>query len=97
MLKMDFNKHDVIAMHAELATACERVHKRIKVRELATSHKLDHMNHLRLLKKLAAWRRTNGFDRNEVLAERQHRPQGHVCSVDDPKHYEYQIDEYNDP
>ena len=46
------------------------------------------MHHVRLLEKLAAWRRTNGFDWSEVLTERQHRTQGHVYS---------QIDVYFDP
>ena len=37
------------------------------------------MDHLRLLEKLSASRIANGFDRSEVLVERQDRIQGNVC------------------
>ena len=84
---MNFAKDDVIAIHAELTAARERVHTLMRVWDLTVSHKLDRMNHLRLLEKFAAWRRTNGFDMSEVLTETQHRAQGHTCSVDDPEHY----------
>ena len=70
---MNFTKHDVTAMHAELAATRERVHKLILAREIAASYRLDQINHLRLQDKLAAWRRTNGFDRSEVLSKRQCR------------------------
>ena len=78
MLKMNLNKHDVIAMFAELAAARNSVHRPIRVRGFAASHMSDQTSHLRLVEKLAAWRRTNEFDRSEVLAERQHRTQGHI-------------------
>ena len=92
---MNSIKHDIINMHTELAEAHERVHKLIRVWELAESHKLDQMNHLQLLEKLAASRRTNDFHTSEALAERQHRTQGYMCSVDYPKHH--QIDIYFNP
>ena len=75
-------------MHAELTAIHDRMQKLILVMEIVASHRLDQMNHLRLLENLAAWRRTNGFDRFEVLTERQHRTQGHVYS---------QMDVYFDP
>ena len=67
---MNFNKHDVITIHADLAAARERVHKLIGVKELDASHKLDEMNHLWLPEKLAVSRKINGFNRIEVLDER---------------------------
>ena len=73
-------------MYADLAAICERVHICIRVKEITISHKLKQMCHLRLLEKSAAWKRDDRFDRREVTAERQHRPLGHLCSVDDPKH-----------
>ena len=83
-VKITFTEHDVTTMHTELAAIRERVHKLIWVRESATSHK-----YLRLLQKLAAWKRDDGFDRREVTAER--RALKHVCLVDDPKHPEIQV------
>ena len=71
LVEMSFTKHDSIAMHAELTATRERVHKRILVEKIAVSHRLDQMNNFRLLEELAAWKRTNGFDRSEVLAERR--------------------------
>ena len=83
-------------MHTELDVFCKHVQKHILVREIATSHRLDEMNHLRLREKLAVWRRTNGFDRIEVQDDRQHGSEGiYMCSVDDPTHY--QIDVCFDP
>ena len=82
-------------MHAELDALHKRVDELKLVREISTSHRSDEMNHLRLRKKLAAWRRKNGFDIIEVQDERQHRSEGHMCSVDDLKHC--QTDVYFDP
>ena len=76
----------MIATHAELTAICERVHMLILVREIAASHRLEQMYHLRLLEKVSVWRRNDGFDRNEVLAERQGRTQRHVYSVDGSEH-----------
>ena len=51
------------------------------------------MNHLLLREKLATWRRDNGFDRIEVQDEEwwQQKSQGHVCSVEDPKHSQINV------
>ena len=54
LVKMNFTEHNLIAMHAELAAFCEPMHKLILVREIAASHRLDQMHHLRLLKTVAA-------------------------------------------
>ena len=95
LMKMNFAKHDVIVVNEELTAARERMHKIVVVREIAASHILYQMNNIRLLEKLAAWRRTNGLDINEVLAERQRMIQGHVCSVDGLGYS--QIEVYFDP
>ena len=90
-MKMIFPKHDIIAMHTELAAICKRVHKLILIIEIAPCHRLDKFHYFRLLEKLATWRRNNGFDRSEVLPERQRRIQWHACSVNDPEHSESEI------
>ena len=82
-------------MYVEIAAARARRNTLIGAMELAASNMLDQMDHLRLLEKLLARRRTNRFYRSEVLADRQYRAQEHMCSVDDPK--QAQIDVYFDP
>ena len=69
MVKLSFTEHGVTAMHAELAAIRERVHKLFRIRGIAVSHKLEHIRHFRLLEKLAAWKRDDGFDSREVIAE----------------------------
>ena len=88
---MNIIEHDVTAVYIELLVFHERAHKLILVREIAASHRMDKIHHLRLLEKLAAWRKNDGFDRSEVLAEKQRRIQEHVCSVDGPKHSEVEM------
>ena len=56
-------------MVADLAITRGRVRKLIRVRELAASHKLEKMRRVRMLEKQAAWKREDGFDRIEVIAE----------------------------
>ena len=74
-----------------IAAIRERVHKIIMVRELIAFYRLDNMNQLRLQEKLAPWRRSNDFDKTEVMAERQHRTQGRVCSAEDPEHFGIEV------
>ena len=45
---MAFTEQEVAAMHAELAAIRERIHKLILTREVAASHRLEQMRHLRL-------------------------------------------------
>ena len=47
-----------------------RVHRLIRVRELAASHLLEQMRRVRMLEKQAAWEREGGFDRIEITAQR---------------------------
>ena len=79
-MKNNFSKYDIIVMHVELAIIRERVHTFILVREIIAFHRLDQMYHLLLLEKVTAWRRNDGFDRSEVLAERQRRTQRGMSS-----------------
>ena len=75
-MKINFDKHYVIAMHVELAAARKRVHKLSRVRELVAFYKVAQMNYLRLLEKTAAWRTTSGFDRSEILLRDRSGPRG---------------------
>ena len=54
VVKITFTEQEVTAIHAKLEAIRERVNKLIMTREIAALHKLDEMQHLRLLKKLAA-------------------------------------------
>ena len=78
-------------LHAEVALVRERVHKLTLVREIAAFHRSDKMHYLRLQERLAVGKKNNGFDRSEVLAERQRKIQGRVCSVDDPNNSKIEI------
>ena len=49
------------------------------------------MHHLRLIEKFVPWKRDDGFDRSEVLAETQCGTQGRVCWVDDPEHSKTEV------
>ena len=60
-------------MLADLAAVRERVHKLIRVRELAASHKLEQMLHVQMREKAAGWMREDSFDRNEIIAKRHQR------------------------
>ena len=64
--KINFSKHDIVAVHAELTITRDGVHKLALVREIA--HLADSTT---AIEKLIAWRRTNGFDRSEALAKIQ--------------------------
>ena len=86
-VKIKFTEHDVTTMHAKLAAAREPVLKLIRIRELAACHKLEQMCHLRLLEKLTAWKRDDGFDRNKIIAEKHWRTLRRLYSGDDPKHF----------
>ena len=46
-----------------------RVRELTRVRDLASSHKLEQMRRVRVLEKQAAWKREGGFDRVESIAE----------------------------
>ena len=52
-----------------LRVTCERVGELIRDRELASSHQLEQMRHVRMLEKQAAWKRERGFDRTEIKTE----------------------------
>ena len=56
-------------MLAELREACRRIRKLSTLRKTVATHRLKELRHLHALKKLAAWRRSNGFDRCGVHDE----------------------------
>ena len=82
-------------MHAELDAFCKREYNVIFVREIATSYRLNEINHIRLRDKFTAWRRSTCFGRIEVQDETQHRNEGHMCSVDNLRHCQTNV--YFDP
>ena len=75
---MNFNKHDVTGMHAELDTVPKRVHKLILVREVTASHRLDGMNHLRLLGSLQSGGKTIVSTGSRYRVRSSTRPRG-IC------------------
>ena len=66
---MTFPERDVRLMIAELAATRERVCELIRVRELASLHKLEQMRRVQMLGKHATWKREGGFDRIEIIVE----------------------------
>ena len=52
-----------------LAIICGRLRKLIRIRKLATSHRLDQMRSVRMLEQRVTWMRENSFDRIEAIAE----------------------------
>ena len=84
-MKMKFITHDVTDMQAELAVVRERVHKLVLIREFAASHKLEQILRVRVPKQAAAWKREDGFDRNEIIAERYRRTLRRLYAGDDPE------------
>ena len=60
----------MIAMLADLTTVRERVQELFLVRYLAASHKLEQILRVSVRVNAAAWKRENGFNRNEIKAER---------------------------
>ena len=70
---MTFPERDVIAILAELVAVHEGMYKLSWVRELAESHKQEQMLSVGMREKAATWKREDGFDRSETIAERHHR------------------------
>ena len=66
-LRLYFKERDVRRAMVKLAATSWRVRER--VRELASSHRLEQMQRLRMLEEKEAWRRKGGFDRIEITAE----------------------------
>ena len=55
-------------MIRELEVICWRLRECIRVRELASTHRLDQMCHLQMLEEKKAWKLETGFDRIEIIA-----------------------------
>ena len=67
---MTLPERDAHLMPEELAAIRGRVHKLIKVRELAALHKLEQMLRVRMPEQQATWKIENVFDRTEIRVER---------------------------
>ena len=76
---------------ADLAAVCGRVYKLIRVRELAEFHKLEQMLCILMLEQKAAWKREDGFDRNEAIAERHERALRRLCTDYDPEPFHIEL------
>ena len=68
---MTVDECDVRNIIAEMLTEAtsRRLRECIRVRELATAHRLGQMRRLRILEEQKAWKREVGFDRIETAAE----------------------------
>ena len=83
-----FTGGDVTAMLANLAAVCKRVHTLSLIRELAASHELEQMLRVRVREKAAAWKREDGFNRNEKIAERHQKTLRRLYVGDDPEPFQ---------
>ena len=88
--KMNFTEQDVTMMHAELAAIRERVHKLILFMEFDVSQ-IRSIAPTPTARKACSLEEKQHFVGSEVLAERQRRIQGHVCSVDNPEHDQIEV------
>ena len=53
----------------EIEVTCWNLRERIRVRELASTHRLERMRCLRMLEEQKPWKREASFDRIEIIAE----------------------------
>ena len=66
---MTFPEHHVRLIIAEIVATRERVRELIRVRELASSHKLERIRRVRMLEKQAVRKKGSGFDKIEIIAK----------------------------
>ena len=66
---MPYPKRDVRLMIAKLKATRGRVRELTLDGELASSHEVEQMQHVRMLEKQAAWKSEAGFDRIDIIAE----------------------------
>ena len=66
---MTFSERDVHKVIAELTAARWRVREIVRVREVASLHRLEQVRRLRMLTEQEVWKREGGFDRIEILAK----------------------------
>ena len=72
-------------MVADLAVIHEHMRKLLRTRERVVSHKLRANANVRMLEYRATWMRENGFDRTEVIADRQEEILRHMHARFDPE------------
>ena len=63
------DKRDITKMIAEVEATSWRLHKTIRVREHAATHRLEKMRRLLMLVEQKAWKRKVGFDDIETAAK----------------------------
>ena len=63
------DERDITKVIAEVEATSWRLRKTIRVRELAVTHRLEHMRRLLMLEEQKAWKREAGFVYTETAAE----------------------------
>ena len=63
---MNFTESDIRVMLSESREACKRIRKLSMLRKTVATHRLKKLRYFCAVEKLAAWRRSNGFDRCDV-------------------------------
>ena len=66
---MPFKERDVRKTIAEVEATSWRLRKCIRAKELTATHRLERMQHLRMLKEEKAWKRAASFDEIDIIAE----------------------------
>ena len=66
---MTVDESDITKIIAEVEATSRRLRKTIRDRDLAATHRLRQMRHLRMLEEQKVWKRETGFDYNKTAAE----------------------------
>ena len=83
--KVPIEERDTRRMVVESAATSWNLHERIRVRELAASHRLEQIRRLQMLEEQKAWKKEAGFDLIEIIAE-THVQRFHAGFDSDPLH-----------
>ena len=83
---MTVDERDITKMIAEVEATSWRLRETIRVRELAATHPLGQMLHLRMLEEQRAWKREAGSDYIETAAEMDAR-RSRINLVSEPFFY----------
>ena len=68
-MKLSIEERDVRQIIAEVKVTSWRLREGVQARELAATHILGRMHHLRMLEEQKVWKREAGFDRIEITAD----------------------------
>ena len=65
MVKMEYSDKEITAVLAESEQERKRLRKLGKVMETVSAYRLKKLKHFQATEKLATWRRTYGYDRDD--------------------------------